>query len=375
MIHLFTRVMDKRPLYKRDILNVCCFASGGTVQFSYRKTLVAKSLRGGGEDTLLGKEALIVFCEVARGSNNVSRYHPVRKAKIKAAQWDDDSVTMQLELGDFFDYGKYGSDEAIERQLKDFAEHIKTSEEQPTPPNGKERIYVNDEPQWPRLVFTTKWVSLVPHMRTLEGINDAIYFCLQERNTKHAGPTLHLHKKHRSDGSGTTYCFKSGTSKDVELHAFWASNLDIQKHLPIVEITDNVAKVLGPAVEQSSAELRIRYTLQFKRTLQNETSMLTIKVPSSQPNQIISPEYQAMVEVNVSRLMLYSTIALLTFGSVFISVGPDYAKGVLGYFLGVDANNFWIERPLLIPNICKSLGIALFAVGSFLGFNKLPFKA
>jgi len=66
MILLFTTSSDSRPLYRRDLLNVCCEASGTLIRFGYDIDWIANSLRSRVKlRETNDMEALIIYCEVA----------------------------------------------------------------------------------------------------------------------------------------------------------------------------------------------------------------------------------------------------------------------------------------------------------------------
>ena len=60
-IYLFTTT--RNSLYKRDLLNVCCFADGWVVEFGYKPDYVPPALLLNPVERLDGHPVVIVFCE------------------------------------------------------------------------------------------------------------------------------------------------------------------------------------------------------------------------------------------------------------------------------------------------------------------------
>src|ERR1051325_4840442 len=109
MILLFTSARPDRPLYRRDLLNVCCGPTGTRIQFGYDIDWLAESLQSAEAlKRIVGEDALVIYCE--KNSNEsfpIFTYHPVRLAKIVNTLPEFGSATIEIELRGFFDYQRF----------------------------------------------------------------------------------------------------------------------------------------------------------------------------------------------------------------------------------------------------------------------------
>src|SRR5947209_5171291 len=101
-LFLFTNPLSE--LYRRDLLNVCCYAEGWQIEFGYRKDHVPETLLSN-VDSLEGSPMVVVYCEPYDTDDVFYRYHPVRRGTVvKARKERDDSLTLTLEFHQVFDY-------------------------------------------------------------------------------------------------------------------------------------------------------------------------------------------------------------------------------------------------------------------------------
>lgn len=366
MILVFTSVKDGRPWYKRDLLNVCCEAQGTRIQFAYRIGWVAENLRS--PEQLKGQEALIVFCERKSSGGRLFTYHPVRQAKIVDPNPEFDTMTLSLELRGFFDYDRYRGQ--MDNLVEKFQTYVTQSEEQPTPSDPAKARFVRVESVWEKAAFTESWTPLIDHVRNLDGLNDSIFFCVQNRS-EFGGPPSPLFPNPVADRNKTTYVLKSGASYEVSLHVIEGSQATFQD--PELVVKDAVGSVSGPFVRQRSAGLQADFVLRCKRSFEEDTCMVSLRVPRSQPNSVRSPEIHALLKLGVRKGILLVAVSMLTIGGFLVSLTPDLASD-LAHWVGGDDTSWIAVHRFSVSALSKLLGLAALAIGSYIGFRKLPSK-
>ena len=365
MILFFAALSQKRPLYKRDFLNVCCEPQGAQITYSYDVKWVASSLQQVTDASPLNDQTgLVVFTEIIEADNRFV-FHPVRLVTVKRHLQEESSATFVLELSHFVQYSSELS--ARNAFLTSFAKYVERSPDRPHP-------QATHQPSKYVRVETTKceelrggeaWSPVVAHLRELNGLRDATFIIPQKGGSTTAPSTLFDGCQY-NDGRAE-YSIQAGSTRNVMAQMILGKDAVFQP--PELVVKDAVASVTGPFVRQRSQGFEATFIVSFRRSFQQETSIMTLRLPVPEPVApakdvtFLSPEHQAVISLKISRRLLTITILLLVSGSFFMSVGPDLvAKTPLVNYSGE------------ITLLSKLLGVAGLAVGSFLGFQKLPFK-
>jgi hypothetical protein len=369
MILVFTSVKEDRPWYKRDILNVCCEREGAQIQFAYKNEWIPDDIR----NQLDGKGALIVYCErkESEAKSGVSTgyftFHPVRAAKITKATPEFATTTISLRLGNFFDYE---SDAVrIPAMIDGFQQYIIKAADNPN--NKSAARFVRQESPWDKARFCNSWMPLVQHFGNLEGLDDSLFFCAQQRG-KFGGPPYQLFPAPNDQESRTVYALRSGAEYELSLQIVAGAKAKYQD--PAVTVKESLAAVTGPFVRQRSAGLQADFIVQCKRSFQEETGMLSIAVPPVTPSTFRSPQMNVLINLSVRRWLLIAAVSLLTVGSFFVSTTPD-AVNELASFVSGSRYNWTSDHKDWISNVIKLIGLCMLAGGSWIGFRKLPSKA
>lgn len=354
MILLFTSAREDRPYHMRDLLNVCCAPPGTEIQFGYVKKWVAENLKSG--ERLTGQDALIIFCERNTDGAKYFNYHPIRLAKITVAKSESDSLTIILQLAGLFDYEKYAS--KIAPRMAEFEQYVLSSDDQPTPSTKTHRAaFVREDKDWDKNDFSGNWLSLVEYVGRLQGLKSCIFFC--ELETGLPGSKMpSLYSRKTTESGKLQYSVEAGKSYRATYRLLFGEEA-IQRPLEIV-VSDKVASVGGPFMSQWSSGVEESFVLNFTRSFESEISTLSVKVPPQAAAKIEAPEIQALLKVNVAWYVLPSAITLMTLGTLLISWQP-----------GGDAN----AAPLgSLVWATKAVGAMALALGSYIGFRKLPFS-
>jgi hypothetical protein len=356
MILIFASI--RRPLYKRDVLNVCCEAHDSQIQFAYQLKWIAEPLRANPKH-LKKKKALIVYC-AQTDQPKTYRFYPVRSAVIADVKEEFGYITLSLELHEFVDYAAYGDDvdNAIAR-FQAFVTEGKTdhpNNQAKSAMNEPEARFVRSEAGWGEGKFCEGWAHLVSYISTVPGLNDAVFFCVQDRNNTDGKP-IPIFPNPANAESPTSYVLTSGGSYTVS--AFLMSGTNAEYEDPELVVKESVAAVSGPFVRQRSSGFQADFVIQCKRSLDEENSMLTLRVPAH-PNKYISPVANVLVKLSPRRGTLYVAVSMLTLGAFLISLTPE------------TVGQLHIEHKDLMSALFKLVGLVVFATGSYFGFRKLP---
>jgi hypothetical protein len=349
MILLFTSAREDRPYHMRDLLNVCCGPTGTEIQFGYVKKWVAENLKSG--ERLKGQDALIIFCERDPGGAKIFNYHPIRLAKITVVNCESDSLTIMLQLAGLFDYEKYAS--KIAQRMAEFEQYVLSSEDQPTPSAKTHHpSFVREDKDWDKNDFSGKWLPLVEYVGHLQGLKSCIFF--RELETSLPGSKMPpLYSRKSTEAGKLQYSVEAGKSYRATYRLLFGEGA-IQRPLEIV-VSDKVASVGGPFMSQWSSGIEESFVLNFTSSFVSGISTLSVKVSPQIAGKIEAPEIQALLKVNVPWYVLPSAITLMTLGSLFISWQPE------------QVGNFIL--------LTKGAGLFAMALGSYIGFRKLPFQA
>jgi len=362
MVLLFVGV--KRPLYKRDVLNACCEPIDARINLGYNFKWVPDNLRSG--ERLQKQIALIIYCELNVSPKPIFIYHPIRLAKIIDASPEFGSLTLDLQLGSFFDYEKYGGQ--IGTFIKDFQDYITKSNEQPEQTEFPR--WIREDKEWDKSDFSDNWTPFVNHMRVLSGLKDSIFFSIQRTSNSVDTPCF-LFDGSKYENRKVTCKVGSGKSYDISIYMLMG---DEASHAsPELVMKETVASISGPFLSQRSAGIEADFVINFKRSFERDTCRILIRIPPEQPNKVISPEFQALLKITPPRSVLVMAVTFLTLGAAIISIGTDLVKETAAWF--ADPHAEWLRNNLLlVVFIAKTFGALLLAAGSYIGFRKLPLK-
>jgi len=370
MLLLFTSASDDRPLYRRDLLNVCCEANGTFIRFSYEKHWFAASVWPK-IASLKGDKALIIYCEESDKFGRHYTYHPIRLTKVVNIYPENESVTIELELEDFFGFDnlKWQNSTIIES----FQDYVVKSEDQPTPKDdNRVRRYVREETPWAGAIYSKAWIPLIRHVRELIGLRQCYFFSIQPSNGFGESPSF-IAAEHSFEQSRTVYSLRSGRNYEVTLYVILGK--DAAYKIPSLSIAEAIPSlsVSGPFVRQRPLGFQADFVLHGKRTFEEERGLLVVTMPADSPKEVRSSEIQALIKFGVSPFLIPATILLLVLGPVLISLSPDLLRETATY-LGAHPGNEFVRHPLAYSWLFKLFGIIAFASGAFLGTRKLPFK-
>jgi len=340
MILIFTSAKDGRPYYMRDLLNVCCAPSGRIITFGYRNKWVAKNLQSAGK--LNGKDALIIFSERDTSAPRRFHYHPIRWAKILEATTESGSLTIPLQLAGLFDYQKYGGQPPTSMTV--FGQNEPSGDGQATPSvETHQAALVREYKDCDKNDFSGEWLPLVEYMSRLEGLKCCTFFReIEGRLTGSKIPPLS--STATSEPGKLQYTVKAGKSYQMTYKVFFGEGA--AQNPMSIGVCEKVASIGGPFVSQWSSGFEASFVINFSRSFESETSMLSVTVPPQTEGKKEAPEIHALLKVKVPWYVLVVAIVGMVLGTWLISLQPE-----------------WL----------KLSGALLLAGGSYLGFQKLPF--
>jgi hypothetical protein len=377
MLLLFTSADSKHPLYKRDLLNLSCEPLDAQMQFSYRKKWIGDNVPDAG--SLKEQTVLVVLCERLGTTPPFYLYHPTRVGTVVDTYDEFGSINISFRLGGFFNYDKYlDTKTPMINAFQDYVKQGMYPGEQPYKWLRMEAELVEQsEEQWvpSRSDFTSHaWQPLVRHLATLNDLNTCTFWSVQSRNTFGGPPKFLFQGKPTYDSGRATYSLKGGKSQKIILYIIAGKSTEYKT--PELVVGNSVASVSGPFLRQRSSDIEADFELFPKRSFQLDMGMLELRVPREQgnPENVRSPEIQALIKVGVPWGLLLVTVLLLTIGAIAAVISP----GAIDEFAAMLRDDWheWIKtNKILIFTMTKVIAFLSLGAGTFFGFNKLPFKA
>lgn len=371
-IYLFTTT--KNSLYKRDLLNVCCFADGWVVEFGYKPDYVPVPLITNPVERLDDHPVVIVFCEPVAEADIYYRYYPIRKGTIGTSRKDfSDCLTIPITLGPVFNY----SSGDVDKKIEEFQKFVDGSDHRPQTRrserlNKKPNIFVRKAEDffpaecwqpWDRC-----WYSLAARMCEKKGLSDS-YFVRLDPDGKAATPS-------RGRGFPTPVIDESGRPKwtlvageSYELRLEVKTKAKPPVLIPSVTARGELLYTVGPFERQSGDGTRVEYVLAPKRNFQQEYSLFEVRVDPDKDGNSRSSEIGGVLEITPKSSLLWATVICLVAGTATLSLDSALLEE---WFGKPDGTTYWHGKTALA--IAKLVGMSLVGYGTFQGFRKLPIK-
>lgn len=364
MILLFTTT--RRALYKRDILNICCFPEDSFIRFGYKGQYIQESLKPNQGAAMANKDALIIFCEILRGTNFDTnkedyslRYQPVRYAKIVATNEDAlGAFRLTLQLKDFFNY-----DSQPDSSIRSFQDFVNGSNERPYT-MGKE-MAEHKRPEhfavetlgnynYPR---DGSWEALVNHMGSLSDLTDCVFVTCKRAVGQ--SPVL-PEPKWTKEACRPDYSIAGGASRSLTLQLLFGSTAE--NRAPELVVRPDVATVCGPFSRQSNDGWETEFMIAFKGSFHAEFSTFSFRVPPNTPTNPISPEWNGLIRIQPTRGKLILAVALLMAGTALQAFSRELT------------DEFAVKPSDELVDFIKLIGTFVLGLGAYFGLSKLPFK-
>ncbi|WP_437945289.1 hypothetical protein WME98_30640 [Sorangium sp. So ce296] len=349
MLLLFTKLKENRPFYKRDLLNACTLPMGDRIQFAYRSDWLSKGVNEGDGTRLVEATVLIVFAEEKKDDGLY--YHPVRFGVIRNQSRDHGTLSLDVELRGFFDYGKHSS--ALNHMMDRFQAYVTRSPDQP---GG--RCFVREDDDTYALDSCDRWQPVVQHIRKLEGLSQSVFYVLRvgECSAEFVSPG----RKHKG---GHDECnVSAGKEYRLALHVVYGAHA--KQVVPTLSLSPALGSMSGPFVKQRSSGVEVDYWVSVKRIFQKDIGMLSVRVADGDDaSSVMSPELVWLIRVSVSGGLLWGIIFLIVFGTAIASLAPEHLSKI-GF----------AQNPVGWSFGAKVLGGVMLGVGTWLGFSRLPVK-
>ena len=362
LVQIFVSIPEARPFYKRDFLNACCFPSGARLTLAFRRKWISDSalehFRALSAPTAPSR-AWIIFCEELRhphSATEVYQFHPVREAKLTKVVSTDAGATLEVELGAFLLVGQADIAAVHVKLMTQAVEHpnYKRVHGQ-TDINAKFVRYVPDNLDLS--VDPKGWELAIERLGARNGLDDSLFFAFtNDAVTEY--PIYPSHITGGKSGARTEIEILRGTELPIKLYGLSGQRATFAP--PEAKSSDSCVKLAGPYVRQYLSGYSIEYSLHARSGWENDSAMLTIALPPKSEDPVVprSPEFAIHVKVSPRKWLIAAVVGSLILGTAGTAVDKDF----------LDAVGLAKE---LAP-VFKAVGLALFAIGAFLGFRKLP---
>jgi hypothetical protein len=387
VIVIATSAPEKRPGYRRDLLNCLCYPIGTSVRFSYRKRWIEEHLlsrwiehhRSNTLHLFRNIPALIVFCDIPESPVQDFSFLPLRYAHIEGFEpldileraGPDVQIAVRFKLGRFI----YFAPAEIEKQ-RDIWQTWMLSQEgkHPRPVNEAEIKTTKTN-----LVFTAKrfqegqeepeetsWVRLseqISSARTMKGCSLFRLIGVYEASS-------HLNKKHvrlKEQYGHICYVFEAGKSYIINLQFYLDSGKARIPKTLVTHVSTRSILLSKPLIKNIGLSTEVEIIINTSKVYSSEIATLVIEdaVDLVIPN-MARAEFVVLLQ---PERWLPLVVVLVAFGTFFTSVSPEMVKD---FATLLHVGTSIASNTSLIAYSIKGLGSVLVAVGAYLGFRKLP---
>lgn len=396
---LFTS--NARPLYRRDLLNVCTWPRGAQIRFCYDKDWITDDAK---PKIAKGALVLIIYCELKKTytfgtekreiSGNL-RFCPVRKAEIVAVKYVDGALLVDLKLGDFFKPDEKDNQPGPQHSFQDY---ILSLPGNPDTSEKRKRRYLlsGSGVGVGSLAYTADCLPIINYARRLNGLKDCYFICgldseiLEKGKTATASPEpasnlpvivnviepKYCFPQHEFRNEKNWHTLKAGKDYRVRLLVIPGKDASPDK-VPKLSIEETIptVSVLGPFVKQNPFGFRTDFIVRCKNSLAEEWGAFFVKAnPADEKEVYKSSEIFGLIKVEKDNwyIGIFIFIPLSIF---FTFTGPDFLKE----FVDHPWNKFmcnYIACPTtsFVSIIFKFIGVAFSLWASYLLTNKISFK-
>jgi len=320
IIYLF--ISANKSHHKQEFLNAICFPEKSHIVVAYSNKWIPEPLRD--VQKLIGREALLSFCEFRQDETPRTRLHPSRWVQIVGCVQESSGFCLTLMLGPFQNYDK--TDDDILQMLESFQNKILKHERNPAAaPVSANPFFVLESSVWDQGEKSNNWVAVAQHLRGLFRLKECSFFRIESAKDD---SKLFPIKSVKLDQSWT---FEVPASSSQQITLKVISGKDIQFCSPKIELSSSVGQALGPVLQQFSEGLECRYKIDFAPQLQKQSSI--IRIYSDVPD-FSSPSFQAFVTARPNRVALGAILVLISLAPIF-STMADLGISFCGYEMHV----------------------------------------
>lgn len=399
---LFTS--NSRPLYRRDILNVCTEPETSHITFGYRpdwihnykKRRIAKNL-----------DALIIFTEkqsppesgpfAERGNSGlptkagVSKdvfFYPLRLAKIHFVEIVDGSYLINLELGRFFNPRRWSENGNFLR----FQDYLRKIPGNPATEDRKNRKFVLiNECTWfannlifPKqsvpakgvdLQFTSECLPLIEASRELPAFDGCSFLCVQSSTSLRANSSIgdglersgidrpflpkFCFPDRELEGTRNSFNLRVGETYSVKILVI-SNHRSPEDNVPKLSIEEKLStvSVLGPFVKQSPLGYQVEFLVRCKHNLSDEWGGFFVRV-EHESETYKSSEISGIIKIQRAEWAIRLIVALIPFSVILSTISPD----VIRDFYGSSTNSWLCENVVCIPASAFTVSVMAKAVG------------
>jgi hypothetical protein len=387
IIVIATSAPEKRPSYRRDLLDCLCYPNGTSVRFSYRKRWIEEGLlnrwiaqyRSSSPHPARPLPAIIVFCDIPASPDQGFSFLPVRYAHFEGFEPPeileraglDIQIAVRFKLGRFI----YFPPAEIEKQRIKWQEWMLSQDGKHPVPVAEDKI----ETTKTNLVFTarrfqeaheaseeTSWVRLSEQLsraRTLQGCSIFRLVGIYEVSSRPAQKHVRLQEHY----GHTSYVFKAGQSYTIKLQFYLDSGKARIPRTLMTHVSTKAIFLSKPLIKNIGLSTELEIIVNTSKVYAEEIATLVIEdaIDKDMPHMARA---EFIVVLRPER-WLPLVIVLIALGTFFTSVSPQMVQDAANLF---HSGTMAADIASLITYIIKGIGSVVVAVGAYLGFRKLP---
>ncbi len=370
---IYTTAAPSKPSYRRGILDALCYPNGHILPYSYRRHHIRPELL---ENTkrLAGKNAVIIFVDL--DPEHHVTYFPLRRVKIRDVIFETgtanqpaerERVNLSLELYDFVEY--QGPDKAQwQERVERFDSSRQIQNERPS------YFVIEGSDTFPRSCHSvaTAWEDLVTAVSKSAGFAKAVFLRLDhirpyDSNRESKSRYSHEHGR-------LVYNLRPGSIYRMNFSVFEIlnSNSGNGTELEILTSAKDVVEAVQPFQSVVSGVAEKSTLIVCKRTIEKVITTLTVCLKGPAANEVNTPNPTIFARVSVSLVTLAGFLALIFFGSLFVSIDKAVVSEAFATWHPAILAHFAGGYPASMALVLKIVGASLLAWAAFLAFRKLP---
>jgi hypothetical protein len=377
-------------LFKQNILNACCFPDGHLMRVRYEEKYLPEPFNTSPKD-LVGKGAAFVFAEGAKknreliekptGESLDYRFFPIRHCKVRHAQNVAGIVLLDLELGEFFDYGSAHEqtwESTWDRTIKDqknrpYLKPPKVS----NPAEEKHGFYVYRDSDLPGEANPRKgeraWRSVIDRVNQSE-LSDCVTYRVLGFFRLARSPVRWFKPEWRqvptTTGPDSVYRFRTGETILMKILLYGEANKNAKdEELKMEFDPKSFTSVSSQKIAVNGHYNEERILLPTVRGTDTILSSLSLVQGTDDPDRKIwAPQPTFVVSVGPSRLFVLGVAALLALSFLLASLSKFSdlswlsAVPVLGLL------------PTYVNDYPKPIAAVGFMIASWVYLRKFPLK-
>jgi hypothetical protein len=359
IVLLFTTAEEKKPGYRRGILDTVCYPAEHRIRYSYRRKHIQDDLCKSG--ALRNRNALVVFVDV--DEQGQPTYFPLRRVRIvdieppmMDGKPDDPEqrFIFSISLGEFVAYDSSRDSQQWHPFVATFDDKRGFKDKTPS----YFVIPAKDDFSGRTRPCLAAWESLVKFLSESHKLRDAVFLSVGHPYEGHPGKSQVPLKEYKA--YGPTYHVRPGKVYKLDLalyerpDATRRTQLKLSSSSETLEVNPPFQSVVSGLAQQTAI-------IACKRTIGETIAVLSVGLREPTKEAINTPNPVFLLRIAIWWPILVGFLLLVGLGSFLLSVDKDVVREAFPWTL-----------PAVTALLSKALGSVFLVGAAHLAFRKLP---